>query len=358
MSASLAERPGPGPGGPDDPPDLEELAALVLELGAYADWERMTGARLIPWEPPLPPSALPASAQRPIAPPPSAQRPVAPPPPRAAAPPVVPRPAPPRAAPPAPPPRPVGLAVPPPPPPRPAPVTAALAPLAPAPSPPAPAGQLTLGAWGQFLAPVAPRPEASEADSARLAAATSLAEVREILGTCQRCGLCQGRTNIVYGVGDPAASLFVIGEGPGQQEDQLGEPFVGPAGQMLDRMLSAVLGLPRERVYIANVVKCRPPNNRNPEPEEVAACLPFLHAQLARVRPRVVLVLGSVAVKAVFETKQGVTGLRGAWRTLTFPGGEARAMATFHPAYLLRKPEDKPLTFADLKLVRAALDAP
>jgi DNA polymerase len=188
-------------------------------------------------------------------------------------------------------------------------------------------------------------------------AAADLDAVRAHLGDCQRCGLCEARRNIVFGVGDPAARLFVIGEGPGAHEDRQGEPFVGKAGQMLDRMLEAVLGLQREQVYISNVVKCRPPGNRNPNPEEIARCRPFLDAQLRVVKPDLVLVLGSVAFKTVFGTSAGIKRSRGAWRELTWEGGAARAMSTFHPAYLLRQPDDKRLTFADLKELRGALDA-
>jgi DNA polymerase len=149
---------------------------------------------------------------------------------------------------------------------------------------------------------------------------------------------------------------MIVGEGPGANEDRQGEPFVGNAGQMLDKMLVHVIGLQREQVYIANVVKCRPPDNRNPEPEEVARCRPYLMAQMRVIRPKVVLVLGSVASRALFQTSTGITRLRGEWRDLAYSGGSARAMATFHPAYLLRNPAEKRKTFEDLKKVRAALE--
>jgi DNA polymerase len=150
---------------------------------------------------------------------------------------------------------------------------------------------------------------------------------------------------------------MVIGEAPGFYEDQQGEPFVGPAGQMLDRMMENVLGLRREQVYITNVVKCRPPENRNPEPNEIARCRPFLLNQIRVIQPRFLLVLGSVACRAVFGPGRGVTRLRGQWQTVEIPGGSIQAMPTFHPAYLLRKPQDKRLSFADLKQLRQALDA-
>jgi DNA polymerase len=181
--------------------------------------------------------------------------------------------------------------------------------------------------------------------------AAGLDRIRAELGDCTRCGLCRNRTNLVFGVGDPEADLMVIGEGPGEQEDLRGEPFVGPAGQMLDRMLENVIGLPRSQVYIANVVKCRPPDNRNPEPAEAATCKPFLFRQILAIQPRVVLVLGSVALKHVLDL-EGIVRNRGrerAWRGIP-------VVPTFHPAYLLRKPEDKRLALEDLKLVKRRYD--
>ncbi|HMV69029.1 MAG TPA: uracil-DNA glycosylase, partial [Myxococcota bacterium] len=181
--------------------------------------------------------------------------------------------------------------------------------------------------------------------------AEDLGAVRADLGDCRRCKLCEGRRQIVFGVGDPEADLMVIGEGPGEQEDLRGEPFVGPAGEMLDRMLENVLGLGRSKVYIANVVKCRPPGNRNPDLDEVAACLPFLERQILAVQPKLILILGGVALQHVLKIN-GITRNRGkelAWRTIpTIP--------TFHPAYLLRQPGDKKLTFEDLKLARRRYD--
>ncbi len=222
------------------------------------------------------------------------------------------------------------------------------------PSPPAPSDPTTrqpsLGNWGKFVQNERPVPEVGALDRA-----TSLQAVREELGDCQRCGLCRGRRNIVFGVGSENADLMVVGEGPGANEDRLGEPFVGNAGQMLDKMLENVLGLRRDQVYIANVVKCRPPGNRNPELEEVARCRPFLLAQMRVIKPKVVLVLGSVACRAMFEPDARITRLRGNWRPLAFPGGTARAMPTFHPAYLLRQPAEKRKTFEDLKAVKQML---
>ncbi len=185
------------------------------------------------------------------------------------------------------------------------------------------------------------------------AGATGLAKIREDLGDCTRCGLCAGRKNIVFGVGDANADLMVVGEGPGATEDERGEPFVGEAGQMLDKMLVNVLGLQRAQVYIANIVKCRPPDNRNPTPEEASVCKPFLFRQIQAVQPKIILVLGSVALEQLLGVK-GITRLRGTemkWQD------QIPAIPTFHPAYLLRKPEDKRFTLDDLKKLRARYDA-
>lgn len=178
-----------------------------------------------------------------------------------------------------------------------------------------------------------------------------LHQIRADLGDCTRCRLCEGRTQIVFGVGDAQADLMVIGEGPGEHEDRQGEPFVGPAGQMLDKMLEHVIGLPRPKVYIANIVKCRPPDNRNPEPDEAATCKTFLHRQIAAIQPRVILVLGSVAMDHLLGLR-GITRQRG--KEASYEG--ILAIPTFHPAYLLRKPEDKRLVFEDLKLVKRRYD--
>jgi len=183
--------------------------------------------------------------------------------------------------------------------------------------------------------------------------ASGLTAIQRVLGDCQRCGLCRARRTIVFGVGDPDADLVICGEGPGAQEDRQGVPFVGPAGQMLDKMLQHVLGLKREQVYIVNVVKCRPPGNRTPLPEEIAACRPFLDAQLQVLRPKVILSLGRPATQTLLRTGRGIKSLRGKWQQL----GDVPVMPTFHPAYLLRQAQDKRLTFADLKALRVRYDA-
>jgi len=182
-------------------------------------------------------------------------------------------------------------------------------------------------------------------------AAMALQAVRDELGACERCRLAGGRTTLVFGVGSPAARVVFVGEGPGEEEDRRGEPFVGRAGQLLDRMLRAI-GLDRGRVYIANVVKCRPPGNRAPNPDEVATCLPFLWRQLEALRPGVVCALGASAAKALLDTDAPISRLRGKPR-------QARGLTvlpTFHPAYLLRNPAAKRQAWEDLKRLKTMLD--
>ncbi len=183
--------------------------------------------------------------------------------------------------------------------------------------------------------------------------AEALAAVREELGECTRCRLHEGRTQIVFGVGNPRAGLMFVGEGPGADEDAQGEPFVGRAGQKLNEMIKAI-GLERADVYIANVVKCRPPNNRDPKPDEVATCSPFLFRQIEAIRPRVIVTLGSPATKLLLNTSAGITRLRGQWQD--FRG--IPVMPTYHPAYLLRAytVENRRKVFADLKAARTKLD--
>ncbi len=180
----------------------------------------------------------------------------------------------------------------------------------------------------------------------------SLSTVREELGDCTRCKLCKGRHSIVFGEGNPEARLVFIGEGPGQEEDQQGRPFVGAAGQLLTDIIVKGMQLKREEVYICNIVKCRPPGDRNPEPDELGACEPFLIKQLQAIRPQVIVALGNVAVKTLLKTKAGITSLRGAWQT--YQG--IPLIPTFHPAYLLRVPGDKKLVWQDIKKVMAQLE--
>jgi DNA polymerase len=177
-----------------------------------------------------------------------------------------------------------------------------------------------------------------------------LLAVREELGECTRCKLGPGRTRLVFGVGNPTAELMFVGEGPGADEDAQGEPFVGRAGQLLTRMIEA-MGTRREDVYIANVVKCRPPGNRNPEPDEIEACERFLRAQIEAIRPKVIVALGKFAAQTLLRDTTPITRLRGRWGS--YQG--VRLMPTFHPAYLLRSPDEKKKAWEDLQLVMKEL---
>ena len=179
------------------------------------------------------------------------------------------------------------------------------------------------------------------------------ATLRDTVSGCQACGLCKGRRQTVFGVGHTRARWMLVGEAPGEQEDRLGEPFVGRAGQLLDRMLTSV-GLTRaedeaeRQVYIANVIKCRPPGNRNPLPEEVAQCEPYLLRQLALVQPRLILAMGRFAVQSLLKSSEPIGRLRG--RVHDYHG--VPLVVTYHPAYLLRNPADKALAWDDLCLAR------
>jgi uracil-DNA glycosylase family 4 len=178
-------------------------------------------------------------------------------------------------------------------------------------------------------------------------------EVRRALGDCKRCKLCSGRKNLVFGVGNPKARLVFVGEGPGAEEDNQGLPFVGAAGQLLTKMIAA-MGYTRDEVYICNVVKCRPPGNRNPEPDEIEACQPFLEAQLNAIRPSVIIALGKFAAQTLLRTNTPITRLRGQWREYV----GVPLMPTFHPAYLLRSPAEKKAAWTDLQAVMARFPKP
>jgi uracil-DNA glycosylase len=198
------------------------------------------------------------------------------------------------------------------------------------------------------MKPSDPQDEDRDPDAPRGAAGLQL--VREELGDCKRCKLCTTRTNIVFGVGNPDADLVFVGEAPGADEDAQGEPFVGKAGQLLTKMIEA-MGYARGDVYICNVLRCRPPGNRNPEPDEVASCEPFLKKQLGAIRPRMIVALGKFAVQCLLRDDSPISRLRGNFRT--YEG--IPLMPTFHPAYLLRDPSKKKLAWDDLKAVNAAL---
>jgi DNA polymerase len=207
----------------------------------------------------------------------------------------------------------------------------------------------------QPTARAAAGPLAAAADDGRIAGGSAWAEHWEALRAevlhCTRCGLHSGRTQGVFGVGNPRAEWMVIGEAPGAEEDRRGEPFVGRAGQLLDAMLRAI-GLSRtENVYIANILKSRPPNNRDPRPEEVAACLPYLRRQIELVRPRLLLAVGRIAAQNLLGTEESLSRLRG--RVHRFGELNTPLVVTYHPAYLLRTPGDKRKAWEDLKFARS-----
>jgi len=169
--------------------------------------------------------------------------------------------------------------------------------------------------------------------------------LRRAVTDCRACALCETRTQTVFGVGSATADLMVIGEAPGAEEDRQGEPFVGRAGQLLDLMLAAI-GLARDRVYIANILKCRPPGNRDPRPEEALRCRPYLLRQIALVKPRVLLSVGRISAQNLLQTASPIGALRGRW--FAFGPERVPLMVTYHPAYLLRSPEQKAKAWADL----------
>lgn len=171
------------------------------------------------------------------------------------------------------------------------------------------------------------------------------------MGDCTRCKLHRGRTHLVFGEGNPRARVVFVGEGPGLEEDREGRPFVGEAGRLLTDIIVKGMKLKREDVYICNIVKCRPPENRNPEPDEIEACESFLKKQLLAVNPEVIVALGNVAAKTLLRTGENITALRGAWRA--YEG--IPLMPTFHPAHLLRKPKDKKLVWEDIQHVMKKL---
>jgi DNA polymerase len=197
-----------------------------------------------------------------------------------------------------------------------------------------------------------PEPQASPKSQAR--SPETLGDIKAEIGPdCTRCKLCTlGRRQVVFGVGHPDARLMFVGEAPGEDEDKQGEPFVGRAGQLLTKIIEAI-GLTRDQVYIANVIKCRPPGNRNPEPDEVAACERFLFRQIQAIKPRVIVPLGKFAAQSLLKTTDPITRLRG--REFQYLG--ASLIPTFHPAYLLRNPSAKREVWEDMKKVRALLQS-
>lgn len=194
--------------------------------------------------------------------------------------------------------------------------------------------------------------QASAPSTEHAALSTDLESIRALIGECTRCKLhTLGRQMIVFGSGNPSADLMFVGEAPGSDEDEQGVPFVGRAGQLLTKIIEAI-GLTRDDVYIANVIKCRPPGNRNPEPDEVATCEPFLFQQIDSIKPRVIVALGSFAAHTLLKTDVPISRIRG--KLHDYRG--AQLIPTFHPAYLLRSPERKREVWEDMKLVKSLLD--
>ncbi len=189
-------------------------------------------------------------------------------------------------------------------------------------------------------------PPVPETDNVAVASYPDLDQLSQQSASCTACALAEGRTQVVFGVGDPTAKIVFIGEAPGREEDLRGEPFVGRAGKLLDRILVA-LGLDRSGIYIMNVVKCRPPENRDPKPDEVQACSRWFDAQLKAIAPRVICLLGKVAAQHVLETNTSLASLRGAWHD--YKG--VPVWITYHPAYLLRSPGQKRRVWEDLSIL-------
>ena len=181
----------------------------------------------------------------------------------------------------------------------------------------------------------------------------TLEEIREEIGDCTRCQLHEGRTNLVFGDGDPKARLVFVGEGPGRDEDMQGKPFVGRSGQLLTKIIEA-MGLTREDVYICNVVKCRPPNNRTPEPDEMSTCEQFLFKQIRTIKPEVIVCLGATAAKSILKTKNSLGSLRGKFHSYS----GTKLMVTYHPAALLRNPHFKKPAWEDMQAVMKELGLP
>jgi uracil-DNA glycosylase len=218
------------------------------------------------------------------------------------------------------------------------------------------AAPVTVPTPAPTVPPLGPRPEG--------VAAMAWPALREAVASCTACGLCHSRTQAVFGTGHPHSRVMVIGEAPGEQEDLKGEPFVGPSGQLLDLMLASIgLGRgdaqavdadPARQVFIANVLKCRPPRNRNPSVEEVAQCEPFLLRQVALVRPQLILAMGKFAIESILRTTEPVGRLRGRVHRYA----DVPVVVTYHPAYLLRQPSEKAKAWDDLCLAREVLDTP
>jgi DNA polymerase len=220
----------------------------------------------------------------------------------------------------------------------------------------APAKRVLPAAAGPAPAPLPAAPLVTDPAETRAiaAAATTLDELRAAMDAYEGCALKHRATQLVFSDGNPEARIMLVGEGPGENEDKQGKPFVGRAGQLLDRMLGAV-GLDRTKVYIANMVPWRPPGNRNPTPDELAQCAPFLHRQVELVNPKLLVTLGNVPTQALFATSQGITRMRGQWKTLEINNWTGPALPTLHPAFLLRTPSAKAQAWKDMLSLKAAM---
>ena len=196
------------------------------------------------------------------------------------------------------------------------------------------------------LVPPRPGGETASAEAPATAGGETLEEIRREILDCRRCALCSGRSNVVFGVGNPRSRLLFVGEGPGEEEDRQGEPFVGAAGRRLTQWIRRI-GLARQDVYIANIVKCRPPGNRAPLPEEAAACLPYLRRQIRAIRPEVICTLGAVALNFLLGNNDRITRARGQWRDLD----GIPLLPTYHPAYILRNATREHEVLADFDLL-------
>ena len=188
------------------------------------------------------------------------------------------------------------------------------------------------------------------------AAAQTLEDLRAAMDAYDGCSLKHRATQLCFADGNPEAEIMLVGEAPGSEEDLQGKPFVGRAGQLLDRMLGAI-GLDRTRVFVVNTVPWRPPGNREPSPEEMALCQPFLFRQIELVAPRLLVTLGNVPTKALFSTSVGITRMRGQWKELTLGSHRVKALATLHPAYLLRQPASKQMAWRDMLSLKQAIEA-
>jgi len=209
-------------------------------------------------------------------------------------------------------------------------------------------------AWVARNRPVASGNGPLLAEPAQQQVAADWTALQAQVAACTRCELCEGRTRTVFGVGDPEADWMIIGEAPGAEEDRQGEPFVGRAGQLLNAILRAV-GLRREQVFIANILKCRPPQNRDPKSEEVERCMPYLHRQVELVRPKLIVALGRVAAQNLLDSTEAIGRLRG--RVHAFGPAAIPVIVTYHPAYLLRSPLEKRKVWQDLQMAVSVAEA-